>query len=134
MLLRKILLWPNKFLRMKSKKVLKINKNIKILIFNMIKSMYYNQGIGISAVQIGELKRIFILDFKFMDYKFNNGIYKNVGIFINPKILIKDGFQKSKEGCLSIPSKTGIIKRYNYIKMEYTNKNKRKIRMNVKWK
>jgi peptide deformylase len=121
MLLKKIILWPNKFLRIKSKKILKIDKSIKILIFHMIKSMNYSKGIGISAVQIGVLKRIFILDFKLINHKINNNLFQNIEIFINPKILIKKGIQESHEGCLSIPNKVGLIKRHNYIKMQYTN-------------
>ncbi|WGH25297.1 MAG: peptide deformylase [Candidatus Shikimatogenerans bostrichidophilus] len=107
-----ILLYKNKILRKKSKYIYK-KPNLIELINNMYETMYYYNGIGLSAPQIGLNIRLFII-----------GINKLKMIFINPKI-IKYSKKKiiNKEGCLSIPNlyvpiirnKSIYVKYYNYL-------------------
>ncbi|WMC19690.1 MAG: peptide deformylase [Enterobacteriaceae bacterium PC38] len=114
-MLLKLIYYPNKKLREKSKKVNKINFKIKNIIYNMFKLMYKKKGIGLAAIQIGINKKIFIIDIS----KNNN---KKL-IFINPKILKQKGKIFLNEGCLSIPNFFGTIKRYSYIKIMALNLN-----------
>ena len=69
-------------------------------------------GCGISAVQIGELKRVCIIK--------HNG--KEI-VMINPVITRTRGEVDSEEGCLSVPHLFGIFKRAQKVWCEYTDEN-----------
>ena len=69
-------------------------------------------GCGISAVQIGELKRVCIIKY--------NG--KEI-VMINPVITRTRGEVNSEEGCLSAPHLFGTFKRAQKVWCEYTDEN-----------
>ena len=62
MTVRKILTEPNPFLRQKSKPVDKVDDSIRELMDDMVETMYNAPGIGLAAIQIGEPKRVIVLD------------------------------------------------------------------------
>ena len=62
MTVRKILIEPDPLLRLKCKKVEKIDGNIKSLMDDMLATMYEAPGIGLAAIQIGILKRLIVID------------------------------------------------------------------------
>ena len=67
-------------------------------------------GVGLSAVQVGLLKRVFVMK------------WGEVFIVINPEIT-KYSFKKVSmvEGCLSFPNKEVSVKRSQWIEVTYTN-------------
>lgn len=69
-------------------------------------------GCGISAVQIGELKRVCVI-------KYND---KEI-VMINPVITRTRGEINSEEGCLSVPHLFGTFKRAQKVWCEYTDEN-----------
>lgn len=98
---------PN--LREKSKEVIKISKKIKNLITDMLDTMYNANGVGLAAPQVGENLRIFVLDVS--DPKGP----MEPQIFVNPKIIKKEGAIESYEGCLSFPQAYTNVRRYSYV-------------------
>ena len=58
MTIRKILTIPDPILRKKSLPVKNLNKEIKNLMDDMIKTMYGAPGIGLAAIQIGVPKEL----------------------------------------------------------------------------
>ena len=62
MTVRKILTEPDPFLRQKSKKVDKVDDNIRSLMNDMLETMYNAPGIGLAAIQIGVPKRVIVID------------------------------------------------------------------------
>ena len=62
MAIRKILTIPDPKLRQKSSPVKKVDKEIKNLMDDMIKTMYHAPGIGLAAIQIGVPKRVVVMD------------------------------------------------------------------------
>ena len=62
MVLRKILIEPNKILREKSLPVDKVNEEIQQLMDDMLETMYAAPGIGLAAIQVGIPKRVIVLD------------------------------------------------------------------------
>ncbi len=123
MSISKIIVYPNKKLRQKSKKVSKFDNKLKILVKNMFDTMYYFKGIGLAAIQININKSVIIVDLK----KNNNKI-----ILINPKIIKKSGSIETQEGCLSIPNFFYSIKRYNKIYVKARNINGKRIKLKSK--
>ena len=62
MALRTIRTYKEEILRKKSRKVDVVNNRIKILIEDMLDTMYDADGVGLAAPQIGILKRVIVVD------------------------------------------------------------------------
>ena len=84
MAIREILTEPNKILRQVSQPVMKVTKEEQDLMDDMLQTMYSANGIGLAAIQIGEAKRIIVMDIS----KKEQG--KNPMYFVNP--IIKKAF------------------------------------------
>ena len=110
MALRQIRFEGDEILRKKSKVVTKITDNIKVLVEDMLETMYDAQGVGLAAPQVGMLKRIVVID-----------IGEGPIILINPEIIDTKGEQDGPEGCLSVPGKVGDVKRPLYAKAKALN-------------
>lgn len=88
------------------KEVKEITPRTRELIQDMVETMYDANGVGLAAPQVGILKRIVVIDCTGEDLL----------IMINPKIIEMSGEQTGSEGCLSVPGKSGIVTRPNYVK------------------
>ena len=88
------------------KEVKEMTPRTRDLIEDMLDTMYEANGVGLAAPQVGILKRIVVIDCTGEDPI----------IMINPKILETDGEQSGYEGCLSVPGKSGLVARPNYVK------------------
>ena len=75
----------------------------------MIDTMYANNGVGLAAPQVGENIRMFVID-----VSLDNEPYNPI-VFINPKIIKKEGASHEKEGCLSFPNAFVDVRRYSYV-------------------
>lgn len=93
------------------KEVTEMTPRTKFLIDDMIETMYAADGVGLAASQVGVLKRIVVID--------TTG--EDLYVLINPEILETSGEQEGYEGCLSVPGKSGIVKRPNYVKVKALN-------------
>lgn len=110
----KVVKYGDPVLRQKTEKVLKVSAKIKKLVADMFETMYAYYGVGLAAPQVGELKRIFILDCTTEE----TGPMPRM-VFINPVIIKKSGAILSKEGCLSFPGVYTDVKRYENITVRY---------------
>ena len=93
----------------KSKEITQMNARISTLIDDMLDTMYEAAGVGLAAPQVGILKRVVVIDVS------ENG--DEPIIMINPVILETSGEQTGEEGCLSVPGKSGVVTRPNYVKV-----------------
>lgn len=116
MALRTIRKYGDEILRKKSKKVTDITKRILILIDDMKETMYDADGAGLAAPQVGILRRVVVID-----------VGEGAIVLINPEIIETKGEQTDVEGCLSIPGKTGIVKRPSYVKVKAINEKGKEI-------
>ena len=105
MALRKLRYEGDPVLNKVAKEVKELTPRTKDLIGDMIETMYHENGVGLAAPQVGILKRICV-------------IYVGEGpyVFINPEIIESSGEQTGDEGCLSVPGKSGVVTRPNYVK------------------
>ena len=85
------------------------NKEIQKIILQLKETIRKNKITGLSAPQIGTMKRIFCINF--------NG---DIRTFINPIITKVSGLQIVKETCESIPGKTYIRPRHTEIEATYS--------------
>ena len=58
----KIIKYPDPFLKQKCLPVTSYDKELKIFAEDMLKIMYESEGIGLSAIQVGVLKRLIVID------------------------------------------------------------------------
>ena len=114
MALRQILIEPNKILREKSLYVENVDKDIQILMDDMLDTMYTAPGIGLAAIQVGIPKRVIVLDIKQKEGQ-KNPIY-----LINPEIIEKSKNNSTyEEGCLSVPGQFAEIDRPDKCHVKY---------------
>ena len=113
MALRNIRELGDDVLRKKSREIQEMTPKIKELIEDMFETMYEADGVGLAAPQVGVLKRLVVIDI---------GEGKPL-VMINPEILERSGSQTGYEGCLSVPGKSGIVTRPNYVKARARDEN-----------
>jgi len=102
----KLRIYGDPVLREKSTPVEKFDEDLKETIKRMAELMYKVKGLGLAANQVGIPKRFFI-----MDIKQKEGT-PELEVYINPEILIAEGYTEYEEGCLSIPGYYAKIERY----------------------
>ncbi len=113
MALRTIREYGDEVLTRRCKNVKEITPRIKELVEDMLETMYDANGVGLAAPQVGILKRIVVID---VSPEADQPI-----VMINPEILETSGEQTGYEGCLSIPGKSGVVTRPNYVKAKATD-------------
>ncbi|MDD3411411.1 MAG: peptide deformylase [Eubacteriales bacterium] len=101
---RKIVEIGDEKLRKHAKPVDKFGLRLQILLKDMAETMYKAEGVGLAAPQVGILKRCVVVDI-------GEGLYT----LVNPEIIEQDGEQVGPEGCLSVPGRSGVVKRPNHV-------------------
>ena len=113
---RPILILPDPRLRAVADPIPEIDETIKQLARDMLETMYDAPGIGLAAPQIGEMKRIVVMDLAKEDEP------KNPIVMINPEILkFSDETVTTEEGCLSIPELYYDVERPAEVTVRYTD-------------
>lgn len=103
-----LVLFPDPILRTTSAEYA-FDSNINSLIEKMFDVMYKNNGVGLSAIQIGVPLRLIVAD-----------VGEGKEVYINPKILRIGGTKKLlPEGCLSFPGVVDNIMRFAKITISY---------------
>ena len=102
----------------KCKEVTKMTLRTKILINDMLDTMYEAMGVGLAAPQVGILKRIVVID-----------VGDGPIVMLNPQIIEQSGEQTGEEGCLSVPGKAGVVTRPNYVKVKALNEEMEEIEL-----
>ena len=106
MTIRKILTYPDKFLRQPTKPVTSFDENLQQLIEDMIETMYDEPGVGLAAIQIGSDQSVIVYDVTQAEEE------RQAETLINPKIVLHEGSLLSEnEGCLSVPDFRADVKR-----------------------
>lgn len=113
---RPILVLPDPRLRAIADPIEKITDEVKQLAADMLETMYDAPGIGLAAPQIGELKRIVVMDLAKEDEE------PEPIVMINPEILkFSEKTVVTEEGCLSIPELYYDVERPADVTVRYTN-------------
>ncbi|MEZ3434314.1 MAG: peptide deformylase [Lachnospiraceae bacterium] len=120
MAIRRIRELGDEVLTKKCKEVTKMNLRTRILIGDMLDTMYEAGGVGLAAPQVGVLKNIVVIDIGEGDGPIT---------LVNPVILETAGEQSGDEGCLSVPGKAGVVTRPNYVKVRAQNENMEEIEL-----
>lgn len=114
MAIRKVLVLGDETLRKVSKPIDKIDERLIELLDDMKETLDKENGAGLSAVQVGILKRVFIMNLE------PSGLVE----CINPEILsMSDKKEAMLEGCLSVPGKSGKVARPISVTIKYQDRN-----------
>ena len=134
MTIKKIITLPDPFLRITAIPVKKIDREIKVLLNDMLETMYNANGIGLAAPQIKDNRRLIVVDCEFKKgiNETNHEIQSNPIKMINPEIeFLSDLKETKEEGCLSIPGFNGKVNRSQEITVSYLNENNIKKTLNA---
>ena len=113
MAVRRIVVLGEEVLREPGVKVEAFDEELSDLVEDMLETMYYAEGIGLAAPQIGVSLRVCVLDLNDEDNP-EGGRW----IFVNPVIVeSSDEEDKASEGCLSIPEMEEIVTRRVRVKV-----------------
>ncbi len=107
MAVRSILLLGEKVLRIPGAEVEAFDDELRALVADLLETMYYAEGIGLAAPQIGVSLRVCVLDLRDEDDP-EAGRW----VFVNPVVVeSSDEKEKAPEGCLSIPEMEDVVTR-----------------------
>jgi len=111
MALRQVRREGDEILKKRCKPVKEISPAIIELLDDMKQTLHEVDAVGIAAPQIGQLKRICVVEF-------DDELYE----MINPEIIESEGNQKCNEACLSVPGRCGDVERPLNVKVKATNR------------
>ncbi|BAZ38065.1 polypeptide deformylase [Calothrix sp. NIES-4101] len=93
------------------------------LIDNLIVTVATANGVGIAAPQVAISQRLFIVASR-PNPRYPHAPEMEPTAMINPKIVENSTeMVKDWEGCLSVPGIRGLVPRYQWINVEYTDRN-----------
>jgi len=108
MAVRPVVIWPDPRLREPSQPIATIDDSVRELYRDLVDSMYAENGLGMAALQLGDPRRMFIVEPKLA----GRGETDPPLCFINPEVLeTSEEMQDSEEGCLSFPEIYVKVKR-----------------------
>ena len=115
-MIREVITYPNKLLRLKSEDVKQFNSELHTLLDDMYDTMMHQGGVGLAAIQIAIPLNVLIINIPNKeDIQDKNDLIEA----INPVITHKDGTQVYTEGCLSVPGFSEDVTRAQHIVIEY---------------
>ena len=107
-----IIPYPHPTLRVRSKPIRRVNKDLRNLAAQMLDLMYEAEGVGLAANQVNLPLRIFVA---------NPSGERGDGeelVLINPELQMPKGSVTGQEGCLSLPAIFGQVKRPKSIRLK----------------
>ena len=139
MALLEVLKFPDPRLRRISVDLEEMTPEVRQFAQDMLETMYYSHGIGLSAPQANRLIRLIITDTLPKDKGDEEARYdldtqtelesqiEQPLFLVNPIIKAQEGEITFQEGCLSLPTYYEKVKRYKWIEVEALNLQGQKI-------
>lgn len=113
-----ILKYPDEALKQMSEPVALFDDELKGFLADLEETMRAGPGgVGIAAPQVGDFRRIAIVDVSAKPKIKHNDCM----ILINPEIKTWDGMKVGREGCMSVPDYTGNVIRATNITLQAFN-------------
>ncbi|MBI1422802.1 MAG: peptide deformylase [Gammaproteobacteria bacterium] len=110
-----ILTYPDERLKQAARPVETVDDQLRAFIADLEETMRAGPGgVGIAAPQVGDFRRIVIVDISSKPKHPNHGRL----VLINPEILQWEGMAVGREGCMSVPDFTGNVIRAENIKLQ----------------
>lgn len=113
MAILKILQYPDERLHTIAAPVSQIDDKIRVLIRDMMETMYAAPGIGLAATQVDVHQRVIVID--------TSETHDQPLVLINPEIVVSNGVSDYEEGCLSVPGVYGKVQRAESVTVKALN-------------
>jgi peptide deformylase len=105
---------PDPRLKVKSRRVGKVDDAARRLMDDMLETMYAAPGIGLAAIQVGVPKNIIVIDLS------REGEERKPLFLVDPEIVwASDEDKPWEEGCLSLPEQYAEVKRPARIRVRF---------------
>jgi peptide deformylase len=111
MALLPILRYPDPRLAKLAAPVATVDDEIRKLAADMAETMYEAPGIGLAATQVDVHRQVVVIDI--------SEDRSDLRVFINPRIVTRDGSHEGEEGCLSVPGIYEKVERSERVTVEY---------------
>ena len=109
---------PHPVLYQKAEPVEAVTAEIKQLLSDMLETMYASHGVGLAGNQVGQLRRMVVIDCA------GEGEEPDPLKMVNPKIIWKSPEMIChNEGCLSVPRQYADVDRHAEVEVEYLDEN-----------
>lgn len=105
-----ILQYPDRRLRERARPVEQVDDDIRAFVDAMLETMYAAPGIGLAATQVGDMRRIAVIDV--------SAEGNEPRVLINPEIVDSGDEQIMEEGCLSIVGVQERVRRAAWVRVE----------------
>jgi len=110
---------PDPILRKRAHEVDSVDDSVRLLMDNMLYTLYAGKAIGLAANQVGVLKRVLVLDLQKDDEQQRPEGFYPLKI-ANPEIIeASDEIVEADEGCMSLPEQTISVRRSASVKIKY---------------
>jgi peptide deformylase len=120
MAIRKIIMLPDPILRRKAHKVTVFNKDLQVLIDDMIETLHDAPGVGLAAPQVGVSERVIVVEYGDEE---DETIPKKLYVVVNPEITqASSELEVGTEACLSVPELVGNVERFCQIVVKGQNR------------
>ncbi len=121
MTLRPIVTLPDPVLRRRAHKVTTFDKDLQVLIDDMVETMREAPGVGLAAPQIGVSERVIVIEYA-VDDEIEDSPKKLYAV-INPEIVAaSEETELGVEGCLSVPRLIGEVERHEAVVVKGLNR------------
>jgi peptide deformylase len=118
--LRTIVTLPDPVLRRKAHKVTTFDKDLQVLVEDMIETMRAAPGIGLAAPQISQSIRLIVVEYGDEE---DEEAPKKLYVVVNPEIVeASEEVITETEGCLSVPGLVGDVERYQKVVIKGLNR------------
>jgi peptide deformylase len=120
MAIREIVSLPDPVLRRKAHKVTNFDKDLLVLIEDMVETMRQAPGVGLAAPQIGISTRLIVVEYGSEE---DENAPKKLYAMANPEIVsASPELISGTEGCLSVPGLIGDVERHQKIVLRGMNR------------
>ena len=113
-----VLKFPHPLLAKKAATVTRFDADLAGLAADMLETMYEEGGVGLAAIQVGQLKRLIVVDVRAGEGE-EDEARRTPRTYVNPELLSAEGEIVSEEGCLSVVDFTAEVRRAARVRMAY---------------
>lgn len=119
MSVREIVLYPSDVLTTEGRDVDVVDDDVRAFIDDLADTMYQANGVGLAAQQVGDTRRICVLDISEGDERDTR---EGLVALVNPRVVEKSGRLTWEEGCLSFPDLFDKVDRASWVRVEALNR------------
>jgi peptide deformylase len=130
MSIKKIIEFPHPTLKQKARPIKDFDKDLHLLIDDMLETMRAAPGVGLAAPQIGISKQLAVIEYSDEE---NENLHQKTFVIVNPEITKTSKSKISDiEACLSVPQLAGEVERFESVTIKAQNQYGHPIKIKAK--